>query len=160
MTPDALHFELTEDAMIVDFDTSVAMLHDLRNLGLYISIDDFGTGYSSLQHLHRLPVDELKIDRSFVSRLTTDTSAAAIVRASINLAADLGLTTVAEGIEDVEALRAVARLGCDEVQGYLICRPVALSDFIGWTRRWRPEQLRESIFDVAACASDASFALN
>ena len=71
--PCALQLELTEDAMIVDFETSVAMLRDLRDLGLQISIDDFGTGYSSLQHLHRLPVDELKIDRNFVGRLTTDT---------------------------------------------------------------------------------------
>ena len=159
--PCDLQLEVTEDAMIVDFDTSVAMLHDLRDLGLHISIDDFGTGYSSLQHLHRLPVDELKIDRNFVGRLTTDTSAAAIVRASINLAADLGLTTVAEGVEDEDALNAVIDLGCDEVQGYFICRPISLPDFIGWARDWPPGQLRKLLAgDVPARAADAPFAMN
>jgi diguanylate cyclase (GGDEF)-like protein len=155
----ALQLELTEDAMIVDFDASIAMLQGLRDLGLRISIDDFGTGYSSLQHLHRLPVDQLKIDQSFVGRLTTDSSAAAIVRASINLATDLGLSTIAEGIEDVGTLRAVAKLGCEEMQGYLVSRPIPLAEFIGWARAWRPEQLRACLGDDTVIARlDSSFA--
>ncbi len=101
VAPTQLQVEVTEGSMVVDFDASVSVLSRLRTLGVQISIDDFGTGYSSMQHLHRLPVDELKIDRSFVSRITTDESAAAIVRASINLAHDLGLTTVGE-VEQAE----------------------------------------------------------
>ncbi len=138
--PSLLAVEITEDAMVVDFDTSIHVLAQLRELGLKLAIDDFGTGYSSLQHLHRLPVDTLKIDRSFISRLTTNDSAHKIVRASINLATDLRLGTIAEGIEDDETLRAIAQLGCDEMQGYLVCRPVPATDFVRWARSWQPEQ--------------------
>ena len=136
VTPGALHVEITEDAMVVDFETSVSVLSRLRNLGVSVAIDDFGTGYSSLQHLHRLPVDLIKIDRSFVSRMTTDDRAAAIVRASINLSGDLGLATVAEGIDDVGTLQLVRRLGCDEVQGFLIQQPVDAPAFLRWARNW------------------------
>jgi EAL domain-containing protein (putative c-di-GMP-specific phosphodiesterase class I) len=138
LDPNALQVEVTEDAMVVDFETSAYALCQLRDRGIAVAIDDFGTGYSSLQHLHRLPVDELKIDRSFVSRLTTDDSAEAIVRASINLARDLRLSTVAEGIEDEHTLRVIARLGCTEMQGFLVSRPVPLHDFIHWARDWDP----------------------
>ncbi|MFW2336336.1 putative bifunctional diguanylate cyclase/phosphodiesterase [Ilumatobacter sp.] len=134
--PGALHVEITEDAMVVDFDTSVSVLSRLRELGVRVAIDDFGTGYSSLQHLHRLPVDQLKIDRSFVSRMSSDDRAAAIVRASINLAGDLGLATVAEGIDDPATLRIVTDLGCDEVQGFLIQRPMDAQAFLIWALAW------------------------
>jgi EAL domain-containing protein (putative c-di-GMP-specific phosphodiesterase class I) len=138
----SLLVEITEDAMVVDFDTSVRVLGAIRESGVPVAIDDFGTGYSSLQHLHRLPVDQLKIDRSFVSRLANDQSAAAIVRASVNLSSDLGLATVAEGVEDEQSLRLVSDMGCTEVQGYLISRPLPVIDFIRWARQWndrRPE---------------------
>jgi len=138
--PGALHVEITEDAMVVDFDTSVSVLSRLRRLGVRVAIDDFGTGYSSLQHLHRLPVDELKIDRSFVSRMSSDDRAAAIVRASINLAGDLGLATVSEGIDDPVTLRLVSELGCDEVQGFLIQRPLDTPSFLEWALAWSYEQ--------------------
>jgi EAL domain-containing protein (putative c-di-GMP-specific phosphodiesterase class I) len=138
--PTAIHVEITEDAMVVDFDTSVWVLCELRALGIRVSIDDFGTGYSSLQHLHRLPVDQIKIDRSFVGRMVHDDSAAAIVRASINLAADLGLTTVAEGVDTRDTLRAVQRLGCGEVQGFLVERPVPAHEFLRWALTWSPER--------------------
>jgi diguanylate cyclase (GGDEF)-like protein len=132
----AIQVEITENAMVVDFDTSVRVLSAMRAAGVRVAIDDFGTGYSSLQHLHRLPVDQLKIDRSFVGRLASDPSAAAIVRASVSLANDLGLVIVAEGVEDEQSLRFVAGLGCGEVQGYLISRSLPLLDFIAWSRRW------------------------
>ena len=132
----AIQVEITEDAMVVDFDTSVRVLSAVRAAGVRVAIDDFGTGYSSLQHLHRLPVDQLKIDRSFVSRLSSDSSAAAIVRASVSLANDLGLVIVAEGVEDEESLHLVADMGCGEVQGFLISRSRPLLDFIAWSRRW------------------------
>ncbi len=136
LPPGALQIEITEDAMVVDFDTSIMVLTRLRELGLRVAIDDFGTGYSSLQHLHRLPIDQLKIDRSFILRLSSDDSSAAIVRASVSLARDLGLCTVAEGVEDAEALRVVSTLGCDEIQGYHVSRPLASADFLGWVYRW------------------------
>jgi diguanylate cyclase (GGDEF)-like protein len=137
--PTAIHVEITEDAMVVDFDTSVTVLRELRSLGIRVSIDDFGTGYSSLQHLHRLPVDQIKIDRSFVSRMVRDDSAAAIVRASINLAADLGLTTVAEGVDTFDTLQSLRELGCGEVQGFLVERPVPVHEFLRWALSWSPE---------------------
>lgn len=139
--PTALHVELTEDAMVVDFDTSVEVLSRLRRLGIRVSIDDFGTGYSSMQHLHRLPVDQIKIDRSFVGRMTYDESAAAIVRASINLAVDLGLTTVAEGIDNNATLELVSQLGCSELQGYLVHPPVPVQEFLRWALEWDPTDL-------------------
>ena len=137
----SLQLEITEDSMVVDVETSVAVLKELRAMGVQIAIDDFGTGYSSLQHLHLLPVDQLKIDRSFISRLTVDDSAAAIVRASISLANELGLTTIAEGVEDDASMRRVKALGCQEIQGYLICRPVPAFDLVRWAREWDPESL-------------------
>jgi len=140
VAPRALHVEITEDAMVVDFETSVSVLSRLRGLGVRVAIDDFGTGYSSLQHLHRLPVDQLKIDRSFVSRMASDDRAAAIVRASINLAGDLGLSTVSEGIDDPGTLRLVSDLGCDEVQGFLIQRPLDATAFLRWGLAWDHDQ--------------------
>ncbi len=134
-----LQVEVTESSMVVDFDASVSVLSRIRALGVLISIDDFGTGYSSLQHLHRLPVDQLKIDRSFVSRIASDERAAAIVKASINLARDLGLTTVAEGIEDEQSLRLIADLGCHEAQGFLFGRPVPVLELVAWARHWETD---------------------
>ena len=134
-----LQVEVTESSMVVDFDASVSVLSRIRALGVLISIDDFGTGYSSLQHLHRLPVDQLKIDRSFVSRIASDDRAAAIVKASINLARDLGLTTVAEGIEDEQSLRLIADLGCHEAQGFLFGRPVPVLELVVWARHWETD---------------------
>ncbi len=139
--PNMLQIEITEDAMVVDYEMSIAVLNQVRNLGICVAIDDFGTGYSSLQHLHQLPIDELKIDRSFISRMESDGSAAAIVRASINLANDLSLTTVAEGIEDDRVLRILGRLGCREAQGYAISRPMPIHDLVRWARTWSPSAL-------------------
>jgi diguanylate cyclase (GGDEF)-like protein len=136
--PSSLFIEITEDSMVVDFDTSSLVLNRIRDLGVHVAIDDFGTGYSSLQHLHRLPVDQIKIDRSFISRLKDDPFAAAIVRASINLANDLRLNSVAEGVEDEHALRIVTRAGCQEIQGFLVSRPLPVSDFIRWALEWNP----------------------
>jgi EAL domain-containing protein (putative c-di-GMP-specific phosphodiesterase class I) len=142
VSPSSLHVEITEDAMVVDFETSVSVLSELRALGIKVSIDDFGTGYSSLQHLHRLPVDQIKIDRSFVSRMMVDDSAAAIVRASINLAVDLDLTTVAEGIDNTATLALVTELGCSEVQGFLVQEPVPVHEFLRWALSWTPDRIR------------------
>ena len=96
------------------------------------SVDDFGTGYSSLAYLSRLPIDELKIDRSFVSPMLTDSSDLIIVRSTINLAHDLGLTIVAEGVEDEPTLHWLGQLGCDRVQGYHLGRPMPAVEFADW----------------------------
>ena len=143
----SLQLEITEDSMVVDVDTSVAVLNQFRDMGVVIAIDDFGTGYSSLQQLHRLPVNHLKIDRSFIERLSSDDSAAAIVRASINLANDLGLTTIAEGIEDEESLRIVSNLGCQEVQGYLVSQAVPAYDFVRWAHGWSPQSFCDRLVE-------------
>jgi EAL domain-containing protein (putative c-di-GMP-specific phosphodiesterase class I) len=97
------------------------------------SIDDFGTGYSSLSHLKRLPVDEIKIDRSFIQELETRPDDEVIVRSTINLGHALGLKVVAEGVELPASFEALKRLGCDLAQGYLVSRPLSASDLTRWT---------------------------
>jgi EAL domain-containing protein (putative c-di-GMP-specific phosphodiesterase class I) len=102
---------------------SPGILDRLHTMGERMSIDDYGTGYSSLAYLQRLPVDELKIDRSFITNLSADTDNAVIVRSTIDLAHNLGLSVVAEGVEDNTAMNLLATYGCDSVQGYLLGRP-------------------------------------
>lgn len=156
--PSQLLVEVTEDVMIVDFDTSVEALRRIREAGVKVAIDDFGTGYSSLQHLHRLPVDQLKIDRSFVARLGTDDSAMAVVRASVNIARDLGLLTVAEGVEDALSLQLAHGLGCDQVQGYLVSRPLPVAEFVQWAMDWQAfsEARKQSFASAFTAETDVS----
>jgi EAL domain-containing protein (putative c-di-GMP-specific phosphodiesterase class I) len=104
------------------------VLQRLHELGVRLSIDDFGTGYSSMVHLRRLPVDELKIDRSFVLGMTTMPADAVLVRTAIDLGHNLGLTVVAEGVEGLEHADALRDLGCDVAQGYHFARPMAHTD--------------------------------
>jgi diguanylate cyclase len=101
-------------------------------MGPRISIDDFGSGYSSLAYLHGLPVDELKIDQSFVMRLSADDGSAVIVRSTIELAHNLGLTVVAEGVEDQAAMDLLVEYGCDSVQGYLLGHPCPADSLATW----------------------------
>jgi EAL domain-containing protein (putative c-di-GMP-specific phosphodiesterase class I) len=115
-----------------DPDRAVATVTRLSALGVRMSVDDFGTGYSSLANLRRLPIDELKIDRSFVSPMLNDESDLIIVRSTINLGHDLGLKVIAEGVEDVDTLQRLALLGCDLAQGYHLSRPLPPSDFERW----------------------------
>ena len=107
---------------MADAEYAITVLRGLKNLGVRLSIDDFGTGYSSLSYLKKFPVDILKIDRSFVDGLGVEDDDSAIVQATINLAHSLGLTTVAEGTETPDQVRALTDLGCDKAQGYL-CSP-------------------------------------
>ncbi len=132
--PRFLTLEVTESAVMHDPDAALAVLNDLRNLGVGLSIDDYGTGYSSLSYLKRLPVDELKIDKSFVAHLLDDTGDAVIVRSTINMAHDLGLRVVIEGIETEQHFERIATFGADQCQGYLFSPPVsfdALSAMLG-----------------------------
>jgi len=137
VAPDRLVLEITESAIMDDPRRAQMTLERLHGMGLRLSIDDFGTGYASLAYLKALPVDELKIDRSFVQDMERDGHDAKIVSSTIELAHSLGLTVVAEGVEDVAAWHHLANLGCDEVQGHLVARPMPADLFPGWASGWQ-----------------------
>jgi diguanylate cyclase (GGDEF)-like protein len=128
LPPESLILEVTESSILLDPVRIGDVLTHLRDLGIGLSLDDFGTGYSSLAHLKLLPVDEVKIDRSFVSRMCTDSTDAAIVYATVELAHKLGIRVVAEGAEDEATWQALETLGCETVQGYVLSRPVPPED--------------------------------
>ncbi|WP_322012256.1 EAL domain-containing protein [Paraburkholderia sp. J12] len=134
--PGRLGIEITESALMDDPAYALTTLERLRALGIRMSIDDFGTGYSSLSYLKRMPVSELKIDRSFVIGMTHDADDAFIVRSTIALAHNMGLVVVAEGVEDESTLEQLRALGCDMAQGYYIGRPVAADEITTWLARW------------------------
>jgi diguanylate cyclase (GGDEF)-like protein/PAS domain S-box-containing protein len=131
-TPEELHLEITESALMADPGTALTVLTDLARVGCRLSLDDFGTGYSSLAYLQKLPIHEFKIDRSFVLAMEGDESAAVIVRSIINLGHSLGLSVVAEGVEDQTAFDTLRRLGCDLVQGYFLGRPMEANAVDAW----------------------------
>ena len=135
LPPRALVVELTEDSLMSDPSRARSVLDRIRRLGAGVSIDDYGTGYSSLAYLRDLAVDELKIDRAFTADLAGSTSAAAIVRHTVELGHALGLRLVAEGIEDQDALEILAELGCDVAQGYHIARPMPQQELLAWMQR-------------------------
>ena len=122
--PSLLELELTESILIHDLESTLVAVKRLKHLGVRLSIDDFGTGYSSLSYLKRFDVNKLKVDQSFVRDLATDPEDAAIVRAIIQMAHNLGLTTIAEGVENEEVLARLRAFGCDEAQGFLFARPM------------------------------------
>jgi len=139
--PGAMVMEVTESAVMGDLDYVSEVLDELASQGVQFSIDDFGTGYSSLSHLKRLPVSELKIDKSFVMGMDSDSDDASIVRSTVDLAHNMGLRVVAEGVETAETLDALKDLGCDQAQGYFISRPAPPEEMVtflegkGWTLR-------------------------
>jgi diguanylate cyclase (GGDEF)-like protein/PAS domain S-box-containing protein len=122
---EALVLEVTESVIMEDFDVAIARLQALKDLGLRLAVDDFGTGYSSLSYLRNLPVDAVKIDKSFVDRVALDPAGAAMVRSVIDLSVALGLTTIAEGVERPDQLAALNDLGCNSIQGYLFAKPMS-----------------------------------
>ena len=132
LPPAALTLELVEDTLMADPERGRTVLGELRRLGVRTSIDDYGTGYSSLAYLRHLPADELKLDRSLTLDVDCDPRAAAIVRHTVALAHDLGLTLVAKGVEDAGTQAALAALGCDAAQGYGIARPMPVEAFLRW----------------------------
>jgi diguanylate cyclase (GGDEF)-like protein len=134
LAADSLVLEITEGSLIHDPHRSAQILDTLSGMGVRIAIDDFGTGYSSLAWLKRFPVDEIKVDRSFVTHLDTDDSDAAIVRSTIELGRSLGVLVVAEGVETVEVFEQLAGYGCDVAQGYLVSRPVPAAQLVTWFR--------------------------
>jgi diguanylate cyclase (GGDEF)-like protein len=126
---DFLRLELTESSVMSDPQAAIKLLGELKSIGMKLSIDDFGTGYSSLSYLHRLPLDELKVDRSFVNTIKADGGDAVLVDVIIAMAQGLGLKVVAEGVETEAQLAYLAKRGCDECQGFLFSKPVPAEEF-------------------------------
>ncbi|MGC4845651.1 putative bifunctional diguanylate cyclase/phosphodiesterase [Micromonospora sp. DT15] len=133
-----LQVEITEGALMADPRRVLATISRLHRIGVAIALDDFGTGYSSLQHLRRLPLSEVKVDRSFVLGMADDTDDAAIVRSMIELAGALGLRVVAEGVEDERTWRMLHAAGCDAAQGWFYARPMPAEELVTWLTRYRP----------------------
>jgi diguanylate cyclase (GGDEF)-like protein len=144
--------EITESAILDDAGHAIENLQLLHSLGCRLAIDDYGTGYSSLAYLRRLPLNELKIDKSFVQRMARDASDAVIVRSTIDLAHNIGLKVVAEGVEDEATLERLRAMGCDMVQGYFLSKPLTANDAAAWMKSspWQrstaePTELRRVI---------------
>ncbi len=132
VAPHLLGLELTETAVMTDHDVALTVLQALDSMGVSLSIDDFGTGYSSMSYLKTLPIKELKIDRSFVTGMANDPDSAVIVRSAVDLGHNLGMTVVAEGVQDSITRSDLTDMGCDLVQGYQICRPIPAKELELW----------------------------
>jgi len=145
VSPESIELEITESTIMANIDAAAEIMRSLDNFGIKISIDDFGTGYSSLNHLKRFPISTVKVDRSFVSDITTDSDDAAIVSAIIAMAHNMGLKVIAEGVETQAQLNYLRNLDCDEIQGYLLSPPVPAAEF---------EALLEKVNAVSATAED------
>jgi len=130
----AIELEITESAMMLDLDKSIEVLKQFDRMGIKISIDDFGTGFSSLAYLKRLPVNCIKIDRTFISGMNIDKNDASIVRSTIELAHNLELEVIAEGVEDKDTLIKLTDLGCELAQGFFFSEPLPLDEFMSWLR--------------------------
>jgi EAL domain-containing protein (putative c-di-GMP-specific phosphodiesterase class I) len=137
----SLTLEITETSIIADPHRTVGTLNRLSDMGVALAIDDFGTGYSSLSYLHRLPVDEIKIDKSFVQRMTADESDSVIVRSTIDLGHNLGLRVTAEGVEDGQTWQLLAASGCDQAQGFYLRSSGTGAQLTRWLKARREEQL-------------------
>ena len=154
----ALTLEITESTIIADPARTVGTLNRLSDMGVALAIDDFGTGYSSLSYLHRLPVDEIKIDKSFVQRMTTDDSDSVIVRSTIDLGHNLGLQVTAEGVEDGQTWQLLAAAGCDQAQGFYLRTSGTGAQLTRWLRARRDEQseLRGLIGEAVSSAQPST----
>jgi diguanylate cyclase (GGDEF)-like protein len=144
-----LEVELTESAVMSDPEQSVAILEQLSAMGVLVSVDDFGTGYSSMSYLRRFPIDKLKIDRSFISEVTTNAADASIVRAIISLAHSLRLKVVAEGVETAEQLALLRELGCDQYQGFYRSAAVPAQEI--------EDSVRSRTFEAEGALDDSEF---
>jgi EAL domain-containing protein (putative c-di-GMP-specific phosphodiesterase class I) len=133
--PHLLELEITESVIMADPMRARGVVTRLREMGVKVAIDDFGSGYSSLGYLKSLPVNDLKIDKSFVINMMEDSGDLVIVQSTIELAHNLGLTVIAEGVESDETWRRLRALGCDVAQGWLIGRPLPAADFANWLNR-------------------------
>ncbi|MGC1441041.1 MAG: EAL domain-containing protein, partial [Burkholderiaceae bacterium] len=147
LAPHLLELELTESNILNDAQTQIEMLHKLKTLGVRLSIDDFGTGYSSLRYLKQFPIDALKVDRCFVQEVNDSPADAAIVKSVINLAHNLHLRVIAEGIETQDQFDFLHDNACDEAQGYLICSPLNISELIIWARARNTSSVDSPVLD-------------
>jgi EAL domain-containing protein (putative c-di-GMP-specific phosphodiesterase class I) len=138
LAPGRLELEITEGVLIEDFERGLALLRRLKALGVRISMDDFGSGYSSLSYLQAFPVDKIKVDRTFVINLGLNPQSAAIISAVIDLGHGLEMSIVAEGVETPDQLAFLAAEGCDAVQGYLIGKPLPISQYAALVGRGNP----------------------
>jgi diguanylate cyclase len=138
LEPSAIELEIPESTLLSDPTRVRRVLTRLSEQGVRLAIDDFGSGHSSLSYVKRLPVDVIKIDKSFVVNMAADEEDAAIVRSTIELAHDLGLVVVAEGVESKEVISRLAEFGCDLVQGFHVSEPVPAAEMTAWLRRLRP----------------------
>jgi diguanylate cyclase (GGDEF)-like protein len=141
--PHCLTLEITENSVMQDLQHAVAVLECLRDIGVMISMDDFGTGHSSLAHIKNMPLHEIKIDKSFITTFMSDEQNRAIVHTTIELAHNMNLAVVAEGIEDEQTLRQLSELGCEEAQGYFLSKPVAPDEFLDWLKNREPVSYAE-----------------
>ena len=139
--PANIAFEITETAMMLEPSHAVRVLRNIHDMGISLSIDDYGTGYSSLSYLRQVPASELKIDKSFVKSLTDNDDDAIIVRSTIDLAHNLGLSVVAEGVESVDAWEILEILGCDVAQGFYICTPLPANKLINWVKNENKQKM-------------------
>lgn len=137
VAPERLILEITESAIMVDRDRAMLIVSRISDMGVRIAIDDFGTGYSSLSYLSKMPVDEIKIDKSFVLDMAENTTNAVIVHATIELGHNLGLAVIGEGVEDAAMFQRLRDLGCDAAQGYFMTRPLGAADFAAWIEGMR-----------------------
>lgn len=140
-----LVLEITESALLEEPELAVSILEALRTSGIHLAVDDFGTGYSSLAQLRRLPVSELKIDKSFVLNLERSDSDRLIVESTIALGHSLGLSVVAEGTETAATWRLLEGYGCDRLQGYFIARPMPAAQLMTWLGSWQPEEIKAEV---------------
>jgi diguanylate cyclase (GGDEF)-like protein len=130
--PERLTIEVTENMVMANIQHAISVLECLRDIGVRISMDDFGTGHSSLAQIKNMPLHELKIDKSFITNLMSDQQNSAIVRTTIELAHNMGLIVVAEGIEDEDTLRQLSDLGCEQAQGFFMSKPISSDDLLHW----------------------------
>ena len=143
----SITLEITENAIMIDPERALKILMRLHGMGIHLSIDDFGTGYSSLIYLKKLPVTQIKVDRSFVIDMTHDDDDAVIVRSTIDLGHHMDCQVVAEGVEDKETLERLRVLGCDHAQGYYLSRPLPADAITAW--------FGESHWGIASRTDDA-----
>lgn len=139
--PHCLTLELTEGVMIEDAKENIEVLHALKDIGVKLSVDDFGTGYSSLSYLEQFPLDELKVDRAFISKIESTTGEAPIVSAIIAMARSLRFTVVAEGVETEQQLAFLRKHKCEQYQGYLFSKPLPADEFAELVAHWRPGRI-------------------
>ncbi len=144
LPPANLELELTESILLRDMEAAISTLSELKALGIHIAIDDFGTGYSSLSQLRHLPFDTLKVDRTFVKNVTEKSETAAITTAIIQMAHSLNLAVIAEGVETIEELNFLRQNNCDEIQGYIVSRPLPVHEFLEFLANYRTESFLQN----------------